>query len=58
MSDLDRQNAINDAVAILSCIQSLLCEARKDVTVEADGLYMLLACVIDRLQYSPQVRKT
>jgi hypothetical protein len=52
---MDLENAVNDAIAILSCIQSLLCEVRKDVTVEADGLYMLLGCVMERLKRAPHL---
>lgn len=53
MNKQELEDAVNDAVAILGCVQSLLAEARKDITVEADGLYMLLGCVINRLKRAP-----
>lgn len=46
----ERQDHINDAIALLDCIQSLLCEVRQDVTMEANGLYALLGCVRNKLR--------
>lgn len=50
MREHERQDHINEAKALLACVQSLLCETRhKDVTLEADGLSVLLNCVVNKL---------
>ena len=51
MKPHERQDLLDEASAILSCLQSFLCEANRDhVTLEADGLYVLLGCVLTRLK--------
>lgn len=49
MTAVEREEQIHDAIAIVQCLQSLLCEAKNDVTLEANGLYVLLGCILKRL---------
>ncbi|MEM7296028.1 MAG: hypothetical protein AAF330_05290 [Pseudomonadota bacterium] len=50
MTPMERQDQINDAMDIVRCLQSLICEARDEITVEADGLYKVLDCVLSKLK--------
>ncbi|MGH1330759.1 MAG: hypothetical protein ACRBBK_07755 [Paracoccaceae bacterium] len=45
----ERQDHINEARDIAAGMQSLICEAPKEVVIEANALYALLNCIIERL---------
>ena len=46
----ERDDHIHEAMRILSGLQSLLCETGEQITIEADGLYVLLGCALSKLK--------
>lgn len=50
MLETRAEDHINEALAILICLQSLLADHRDEVTLETEGLYVMLSCVVTRLR--------
>ncbi len=57
MSALERQDALEEAVAVLVGLQCLLAEARDQAEVPADALYALLDCVLGKLRRASEWRR-